>query len=532
MRNCILILIFIHTLFLFPFLKPGIPLSHDGVGHVARMGTYYKALKDGQIPPRWAGDLNFRYGTPVFIFNYNLPYFAGTLFYTLGLNLEDSFKLMLGMAFILSGVGFFLWLSQIVSRNAAFVGALLFGLAPYHFLNVFVRGALGETIGLAIVPFIFWQIERMIKENKLSNIFLAGILYGFLILSHNGSAVIFSPVFLVYFIFRTKRKFQLVPIFTFFTIGFLISAYFWLPAILESKYVRGVSAIGEMYKQHFPPFSYLLYSNWGFGPDVNATNGLSPQVGIILFVFVFVATLKLFKHRDNTLGFWLVIFAVSIFLTTSLSNVIWSKITLLRILEFPWRFTALSSLTAAVIASLIINSIRNQKIVYLVIITLLLTSFLYTKTNVQNKKDDVYYYSYTGSTVYRGAASTIWSGGDPFKTPENRVEIISGNGQINNLLIKSNLHSFRVAATSDVKILDNTFYFRGWRVKIDGQKVPIEFQDIDHRGLITFYVPQGEHRVEVIFEESPIRFVSNVVSLIAIVGILFLFILLRVKVRV
>lgn len=517
MRNLIIVLILLHAIFLFPFLKPGVPLSHDGDGHLARIGSYYKAFSDGQIPPRWAGDLNFRFGTPVFIFNYHLPYYAATLLHLIGLNLEDTFKLVMSISFVLAGVGFFLWLSQLVRIDAAFLGAMLFGLAPYHFLNVFVRGAFGETVGLAIVPFVFWQIEKIRNKNNVLDVLIAGILYGLLTLAHNGVSIVFSPVFLLYCLFRMKNKYHLISFFAFFLIGILISAYFWLPAIMESRYVAVDSAFGNMYRQHFPPLSHLIYSGWGFGPDVNTQNGISPQVGIVLFIFVLIGIIYFFKYKDKFVSFWLFVFFTAIFLTTSLSNIFWSKIILLRLLEFPWRFTVLSSLAGAVIAAYTISKIKNKKIIYYIALIILISSLFYTKTNVQNKKDNKYYYSFTGSTVYRRAATTIWAGGDPFEIPENKIAIIAGNGKINNVKIKSNLHSFALTAESSVRILDNTFYFPGWKAEIDGKKVQIEFQDINHRGLITFSVSKGKHDVRVVFRESAIRLLSDIVSLLTII---------------
>src|SRR3989344_30155 len=317
MKNLIIILIFIHVLFLFPFLKPGIPLSHDGDGHIARIGAYYKAFQDGQVPPRWAGDLNFRFGSPVFIFNYQFPYYVATVLHRFGLSLEDTFKLILSVSFILSGVGFFLWLSQLVRREAAFFGALLFGLAPYHFLNVFIRGAFGETVALAIIPFIFFQIEKIRQKSSKKNIAIAGVLYGLLILSHNGMSLVFSPIFFLYCLFRAKNIHNVVSLLAFFLIGIFISAYFWLPASIESRYVCASLAFENMYKDHFPPFSYLFYSEWGFGPDVNRQGGLSPQVGFVIFIFVFLSLMYFFRKREKQIGFWLCIFVGAIFFTTA-----------------------------------------------------------------------------------------------------------------------------------------------------------------------------------------------------------------------
>jgi len=361
---------------------------------------------------------------------------------------------------------------------------------------------------------------------SLLDVFIAGIMYGLLILAHNGTALMFSPVILLYCLFRMKNKYNLMSFFVFFLIGIFVSSYFWLPAIVESRYVNSTSAFGDMYRQHFPPFLYLIYSMWGFGPDVNAQNGLSPQIGIILFIFIIIAIIHFFRDRERFVGFWLLIFFAAIFFTTSLSDVFWSKIVPLRFLEFPWRFTALSSLSGAVVGSYVMSKTKNKKIIYYLSILLLIAGFFYTKTDVQNKRDDKYYYSFLGSTVYRRATTTIWTGGDPFSVPENKISVISGSGQLNNLKIKSNRHSFSIDAETNVRVLDNTFYFPGWKAEIDGKKVPVEFQDMNHRGLITFSVPKGVHSIEVIFKESAIRLFADMVSLFSIIAI-FLFFVFR-----
>jgi uncharacterized membrane protein YfhO len=66
-------------------------------------------------------------------------------------------------------------------------------------------------------------------------------------------------------------------------------------------------------------------------------------------------------------------------------------------------------------------------------------------------------------------------------------------------------------------ILDNTAYFPGWKVTIDGEKTSIQFQDMDHRGLMEFNVPSGKHNVRVEFKETLIRLLSDIVSVVSLV---------------
>jgi len=73
------------------------------------------------------------------------------------------------------------------------------------------------------------------------------------------------------------------------------------------------------------------------------------------------------------------------------------------------------------------------------------------------------------------------------------------------------------------RILENTLYFPGWNVLVDGSSVPLEFQDPANRGLITFWVNPGKHKIIVEFTETKLRLFSDYLSLlgwgVTIVGV-------------
>ena len=80
-----------------------------------------------------------------------------------------------------------------------------------------------------------------------------------------------------------------------------------------------------------------------------------------------------------------------------------------------------------------------------------------------------------------------------------------------------------VEAKGEIRILENTLYFPGWTVSVDGKPVTIEFQDQDHRGIITFHVDSGKHLVNIVYKDTKIRKFSDVVSLVSL-AVLGLFI--------
>ena len=71
--------------------------SHDGQSHLARLYQYDRLLRDGQFPPRWAGQFAGERGYPVFVFAYPLPYAVGETFYLSGFNLAESLKLTISL---------------------------------------------------------------------------------------------------------------------------------------------------------------------------------------------------------------------------------------------------------------------------------------------------------------------------------------------------------------------------------------------------------------------------------------------------
>ena len=522
----IIFLILISIFFLFPLFSNNFYLSHDGEAHVARFAAYYRAFVDGQFPLRWAADLNYGYGSPVFIFYYPLPGLISIPLHMLGLSFENSFKLLIAFFFCFSFLSFFLWAKEFVKREAAFIGALLYGLLPYHFLNLYVRGDVAELMALSIAPLVFLFIKKSIEFKSSNYIVLAGIFYALLILSHNAVSLMFSPVILIYAIILSRNRkgmtFGLTPI----ILGLVISAFFWIPALIESQYTNAKLFIGDMFKDHFPSIQQLIYSPWRFGPDVDKPGGLSPQIGILnLALAAGSLSLVLRKFKDKKIFlFWIIVLFFAIFLTLNVSNFIWQKAPLLKSLQFPWRITSLSSFASIVLTTYFLDKIVvDKKIITVLLIVIIVYSLSFLRIQPIDEKHDSFYLSYKGTTDYHGAASSVWTAGDFSSFSKVPYEVIEGEGGIRQIKRKSNAHEFSVNASTDLRIVDNTVYFPGWQVEVDGNKAPIQFQDPNYRGLITFNVPKGMHNIEVIFGESPVRVVSNYLSLLGLVAVVILF---------
>src|SRR6266568_2717132 len=169
----------------------GFFVSDDGNWMVIRLSAFYEMMRAGQLPVLFLLRLNHGYGYPVADFLYPLFLYLGAVIHVLGFSFVNTVKIILGLSVVGSGIFTYLWLRKIFSWKSAFVASLIYVYFPYHLLDIYQRGSVGEVLALCIVPFIFWQIERRAMV-------WAGVGLGLLIMSHNSLAFIFLPVIFLY----------------------------------------------------------------------------------------------------------------------------------------------------------------------------------------------------------------------------------------------------------------------------------------------------------------------------------------------
>ena len=518
------------------FLLPLIPLfltsdmvhTHDGPVHIARIAAYVKALADGQLPPRWAGELNYGYGTPIFIFMYPLPYLLGSLFVALGANLALSFKLILSTSFVLSGIFFYGWMRALTKNNTfALVTTFVYQFAPYRFAELTVRGSMAEAFGFAFTPLVLWMLNRFhIKPTagRAAAISLATLL---LVLSHNSISLVFFGIICLYVLLtKTSARTKLWSGAA-LAAGLGLAAFYWIPALIEHRYTYGDLFMKDMFRDHFAPLSQFFLPNFTNAESLQ-TGGVVMWLGLTQTLAIPVAVWALLKKKvkgtEKTLiVFGLMTFAVSMFFMTPVSKILWEHISFLRQFQFPWRLLASCALATAVL-SLAYPAIPTLKtkagIVLLLVITMLSTLYYWNPPLGFDKIDEGYFWDYPLNTTFFGEADVIWSAGPAGNFPKDRIEVVSGHALVTNFVRHTDWHTFTVEAHGQTTLVSHTQYFPGWRVVVDGQKVPIQFQDQNARGLLLFTVPDGIHTVEIRFGRSKTRLAAELISVITALSLI------------
>lgn len=532
MRKFLIILFLLSLIPLSDLFRPGLPVTHDSQDHVARIANFYQNLSDGNIIPRWAPNLNWGYGHPILMFLYPLPSYSASLFHFLGFSFVDSFKIILGISFTLSGIFMFIWLREFLEDFPAFLGALLYVFAPYRFVDLYVRGALGEHFAFVFLPLILYFLLKLSKEKKFSHLsFLGGAfsLMG-LFLSHNAVSIMFLPVaflYSLYLLFLRKERNELVVRYFFvLAFGIGLSAFFLSPAYFEGKYTLRDIVTAKDYAARFMDIKNFIYSQWNYG----ISGQFTVQLGILQWIFVIASlpvTLFFYKQKNKlwilSLG-TIVLLVMTIFLMTPQSQPVWDRITILQKFQFPWRFLTVAVFLSAALAAIVISQIKKKKLILPIIIigAILFLSKDYWHAKDYILKNESFFTQIYNGTTDTGESSPVWSVRFMERRPKSHMEVIEGDASVMEIKRTSTKHEYKIDSSGPSRLRENTLYFPGWIVLVDGVKAGIEFQDPNNRGVITFGVSKGKHDVLLEFRETKLRLLSNAISFFSLALISFI----------
>jgi hypothetical protein len=395
--------------------------------------------------------------------------------------------------------------------KSAFLVTIFYQFMTFRLVEMNTRGALGEVWTYTFVPVVIWGMAEIGRDKKWLGFGLMSLGSALLVLSHNSVSLSFALVLALMVLFTIKGvKRKLLAYFSLGE-GVVLAAFYWLPALWERKFTYSDLFMRDLYKEHFPTLGQLFLPNF-LNTPAGQVGGVAVQIGLLPILGLLIS---LFFMRRIFI-FTCLAFVVCLFLMQPISLVFWQKWALLRQFQFSWRLLSLIVLVTALTASSFFWLFKKHVWGYWLIIGLMvLSSVGYWRPPLgfdQIKEED--YWNYPLNTTYFGEANTIWAANPPAAYPERRVEAIAGRAIIEESVWGYDYQRFLVKADGETKILDRTFFFPGWRVFVNSQLWPIEFQDPGHRGLITFDLPAGRHTVKIEFGRTKDRIIGEVISLI------------------
>ena len=307
------------------------------------------------------------------------------------------------------------------------------------------------------------------------------------------------------------------------------------------------------FRIHFVYLQQLWNWTWGFGGSAaGLADGISFKIGklnILVSVAAFIlAIVFLIKNRRlprlsvincqlTIVSFALFIF--SAFMTTDYSRIIWELFPQLAYLQFPWRFLTFTGLFSAILAGVLIYSLRVnifRLVAFFILIVLLfwpnlklfkpqyyrldLTDEKSTSKDVINWDVSITSFEYipNGVGLKRDERGYPMVNLNRSEIPKAKIEVIPETARIYNLEPSSSKIKFQSEAFENTHVFANIFSFPGWNLKVDGKLMSLS--DNNPLKLITFEVSQGMHEITLEFAGTFMRNLANFISFFTILVII------------
>jgi hypothetical protein len=533
---------------------------HDDL-QIMRLVEMEKCFLDGQIPCRWVPDMGFGFGFPLFNYYPPLPYLTGMLFRLVGFGYIDTAKGLFAFAFMASGVTMYYFAKQFFGKLGGILSAAFYIWAPYHSVDVYVRGAMNEAWALIWFPSVLLSIYKLIHTDKKGRlkwtIYFALSAFA-LLTSHNLMVLIFAPVALVWTLFwivRTKNWNRVVNLGAGGFLGLGLAAFFTFPVSLEQRLVHADTLVKGYFEftAHFVTTSQLLFSRfWGYGPSVwmDMDDKMSFQIGhlhwILATVIAAVAAMVVLnrrKDKDTTNNALIVLFFVAVgwfaaFMTHNKSTVLWQAVEPIKFVQFPWRFLTLVIFGFSFVVGWLANLLPKKFVLPVVtLLTIVLVAFNFNfflpelghmgPVTDQEKTSGIAWSMQQTAGIYDYLP--IAAKQNPREGYREVATVIQGEVAVTDAELGTNWARFNTKSNQESEIRLNIYQFPNWKTFVDGVEVQNYVPEKEPWGRMHLMVPEGNHEVTAKLYDTPVRFVGNIISLFC--WCLLVLILLKKRVR-
>lgn len=510
--------------------------THDLWMHLHTMEQFDKVLRSGVIYPRWVPDINHGYGILTLIyyppgffyltsaFNAVLNDWMNTLFVISALSLAASGLALYFLARIFYGV------------LASTVGAVFYMMLPNHLLDLYWRGSLPQFVGYIFPPLVIAFAYKLGREGKPRHYAGFALFYGLHLLTHLPVSLMFSYGLAFYAtVWAVKERDWRIGarLAGAIALGLLLSAIYWLPAALETKYAYEFAT--ELFPYHRSYITLLPVPNTIGFPDffrgLNIVFALS-----VLALAVTIVVLRVSHLRDKSadavarhwtpLSMWIVMSVATTFMCTSFSIYISKLLPKIQVAVPAWRWLALAGAFTSLLAAAAIDALRKPnalapKLLWacraaVVVVIAANIGFSIAWAIIRPLSNPTYYPASNASNVVE-SSWTPRNSTHPQELPDTQLVLAEPEGAVIEITRwdpQDREVQVRVDKPSIVRL--KTYNFPGWTARMDGKVVPM-LSDKD--GVQEVETPPGIHRIQASFLNTPPRAAGTALSILGLVMI-------------
>jgi len=520
-------------------------IIQDTFDYTSWSWQFTEALKEGAIYPRWTPLSYWGYGSPCFILIAPLAFYLVSFFSIFSDSLILAMNCTKFLSLFLSATGMFIFVKEFHPPKIALMTAILYVLFPYNIFGLYYSGTFGSMISLMWFAPIFLFLYRYTENEQYNHIIYAGVCYGGLILTHLINAYMFLFVigsFMLFFSVTKKNPKYLFAIPLTIMIGILTSAAYVIPLLYEKQFINTEIFMKEGF--HFANFFIIpkLLNNHPSGSFWPVYYSEYLFYVALYLILITLFSLQILKSRHmKTMGninkvniFFIGIALFSIFLLFGISSFIWNFIPFFKYIIYPYRWLHITTFAIVFLSAsglfLLNNTFKTQKrhhyfIVFLFLLFFILDCRYIGSTCIFTEKDLIPIKPINYNTIHM----PVWVDYERIDKNDNKdkVVIVSGEGKAKVIQWESADRVIKIMAQQSLTLRIRTFNFPGWQAYMDG--IPTEIRTEEFTGAILINIPEGKHRLVIKFEDTPVRYYSKVISLVSLLGIVFMLALCKKK---
>ncbi len=514
-------------------------IVEDAYTYTSWASQFIVALKEGVIYPRW-NPINFwGYGSPTFILYSPLSFYMAAVFNVFCDSVIPAMNICKFTAFFISAAGLFFLVKEFYPPKTALLAAIFYIFLPFNIFELYFTGGFASMISLAWFPVLILLVYRFAKTHQYAYLLAAGVCYAGLILTHLLNAYMFTFVIVFFIIWLTvteKKPQHLSSIVVIAIIGFLLSAAYLLPLLVEKPFVNLGTFVEDF---HYSDFFFLPNMAGKFPPkhtwryfQIEYTMNLIYMIVTLLAVIIATTKYKLSLLDKNMISanrFFVGLAATTVFLLLGISSFLWETIPFFKYIQFPYRWLHLTAFAVAFVSASWFHVLentslgkiaRNALITMPFLVSLLLDSIYISSSHVLPAKELIPAKSINLTFEHLPAGARVEKLDK--KSPSSpRAMIIEGNGKADAVIWKSAERVIDINAEKPSVLKVRSFNFPGWTAYIDGIRTNIN-TEADTRAML-LNVPAGKHSVRVFFRDTPVRLAGKLISLITATAVIVLF---------
>jgi len=342
---------------LLPLASDGFFVSNDGRFHVYRVAALAEAWEQGVLHPRLFPEFGFGYGQAVLNYYPALSYWPGAGLALLGIGPATALELTIALGFLLAALGAYGYVRHLWGPGPGLLAAVVYTYFPYHLIDAYSRGAVPEHLALAFLPLILWSTAAAFRrENPLLPLLWGALLWAGLVCTHSLTALMMAPAAVVQILVlagSTGRWKRVPKAAAALALAVGLSAVYWLPMLLEARFVGLSLGPTRGYENHFLVLSELVQRSFTYEYAGGSGQGaVHPLNWLTIVLFLVTLALVLWRCRQRRLPaalpsllFHLGLTMWAVLMTSTISRPLWGLLTpVLGHLQYPWRFMVLAAL--------------------------------------------------------------------------------------------------------------------------------------------------------------------------------------------